>query len=220
LRLNYRLVPRRLFNLATAVSLALLAATCAMWARSYPHFDTVGHNRMRDGGVTMLTVISRWGQLSFYHSHHTPPHPSAQAGWVAWSNASGGILRGPLSDRNLGFGFSHVPQQRAESYLATEPENRHVYQTRYTVLLVPYWFVGALCTIFPLASAGRRLARWKRERALQRIGYCRICGYDLRATPQGGRCPECGTPVPAAPPAPSDAPASSTTNGRSRLRRE
>jgi threonine/homoserine/homoserine lactone efflux protein len=56
------------------------------------------------------------------------------------------------------------------------------------------WIGGVLA----IAFAGYLLLRWpqeKRERRLRR-GLCPKCGYDLRATPKGDRCPECGTPRP------------------------
>ncbi|HEY7117413.1 MAG TPA: hypothetical protein VH475_12555 [Tepidisphaeraceae bacterium] len=34
--------------------------------------------------------------------------------------------------------------------------------------------------------------RLQRERERKLRGWCPRCGYDLRATPPGGRCPECG----------------------------
>ncbi len=48
---------------------------------------------------------------------------------------------------------------------------------------IPFWFIAPMiATLFYLFT--RRQKRHK-------PGYCRTCGYDLRATRD--RCPECGT---------------------------
>lgn len=68
-----------------------------------------------------------------------------------------------------------------------------------------YWIViwpllGALATCWVFAWAALLLGtpaalaagfRWRRKRA----GLCPFCGYDLRASREFGRCPECGTPI-------------------------
>jgi hypothetical protein len=51
---------------------------------------------------------------------------------------------------------------------------------------VPHALVVGAAAVLPLL----RVRRWRQRRALARVGRCRGCGYDLRATPD--RCPECG----------------------------
>ena len=53
-------------------------------------------------------------------------------------------------------------------------------------LVVPFWLIGLVAALPPIAWAARRLRVGRRRRA----GRCPACGYDLRASP--GRCPECG----------------------------
>jgi hypothetical protein len=61
-----------------------------------------------------------------------------------------------------------------------------------TDLNLPYWFVACVAAPLPLAWTAAA-AIWWRGRRRRRVGLCRTCGYDIRATPD--RCPECGTLV-------------------------
>ena len=59
-------------------------------------------------------------------------------------------------------------------------------------VILPYWAVALLTGILP-ALAAVWIWRRRRRRHRHKQGYCLVCGYDLRATPD--RCPECGTVV-------------------------
>jgi len=67
------------------------------------------------------------------------------------------------------------------------PGRDWVYQSR--IVSIPHW-VPILLLLVPMALliVGRA-----RARRAARVGLCRKCGYDLRASPD--RCPECGTAV-------------------------
>ncbi len=71
---------------------------------------------------------------------------------------------------------------------------------QYDSVTVPFWFVGGLLVVVPAAF----LLRSRRRQRAVRLGQCRTCGYDLRATPD--RCPECGTEPAAFRPPPTSHP--------------
>jgi hypothetical protein len=58
----------------------------------------------------------------------------------------------------------------------------------YFIASIPIWWI--VLALAALAFIARSLNRITRPTC---AGHCRVCGYDLRATPE--RCPECGTRV-------------------------
>lgn len=85
--------------------------------------------------------------------------------------------------RNEGFwnaGFAAVHQTISSEFLMQE--ERWFYS-------VPLWLILAV-TMVPLQIVGVRAWKRRKRAARERMGLCRNCGYDIRATPD--RCPECG----------------------------
>jgi len=83
----------------------------------------------------------------------------------------------------LGFGYAYEVSAR----------NLNVVIVRW--IWLPHWFCVLMFAMLPAV----RLRSVLRTRRRNRMGVCRNCGYDLRATPD--RCPECGTAVETASPA-------------------
>lgn len=86
------------------------------------------------------------------------------------------FLRGPMQTHFRFIGFA------AGSYTLDSSPG----QAGRIDIFWPCWFQMLVIAAFPLWCFWRRRARTPE-------GYCRRCGYDLRATPH--RCPECGTKV-------------------------
>jgi hypothetical protein len=76
-----------------------------------------------------------------------------------------------------GFGAEITTNRRSANYTGIWEVMR--------LLMVPAWFLATAMALPPVVL----IWRWNRSRV--HAGCCRICGYDLRATPD--RCPECGT---------------------------
>lgn len=64
----------------------------------------------------------------------------------------------------------------------------------YQAWCIPLWPFALVCGVTPILRGVKYARQWPARRRLGR-GFCALCGYDLRATPD--RCPECGA-VPAA----------------------
>lgn len=52
------------------------------------------------------------------------------------------------------------------------------------------WWSGVTAWTLVIGRLAPSVVWWIRPRAVRQPGICRVCGYDLRATPN--RCPECG----------------------------
>ena len=180
-------MPRRLFNLATAVSLILFIGIAALWTAGMAM--SPGRQQYRGWIVAEETDMSHWMAAisggGWVMLSHDFPHPvprsareplpaTLQAQTLTWTRPVPGLL----------FDRRQYPVTNDDGTITWHPINR-------TTQLHLAWPL-LLTAILPGLWGRRRLIA---RRALRRgkQGRCPACGYDLRATP--ARCPECGADV-------------------------
>ena len=182
---------RRLFTLASLLSLLLCLATAVLWVRNrqLPQYVLQGVLGQYNGSRDVVVLRSEDGFCTVLWITRQPP-PSSPPGneWpVDWGmHRNGARLAADLwkLDRTngrlarLGFAFVRVTRSDLREDL---PD-----LSRVIVVGCPYWFVVSLAATLPAIEARRQVRRRRRG-----PDVCKQCGYDLRATRQ--RCPECGT---------------------------
>src|SRR4051812_19229388 len=173
---------RWLFNLATAVSLALCVAVGVLWVRSYRIGTLVGYLAQRgtDGMYHDRYLAQAEGGIHIVvFRQDVPTAPVYGAGLQIVHFAVG-----PSSPRSS---QSSSPTRAQWSFAGFSYDQRRNLPAReWSDWTIPHWFLVILTTAIP----GVWLYRFIKARRVKRLGLCPTCGYDLRATPQ--RCPECG----------------------------
>jgi len=178
-----REMKRWLFNISAAMSLLLCVLIFGLWLRSYTSRDEVLWMSWNSKIVRYSEKAVAWdqGQLDVvYHSVDYPP------GWT-WANdprkAGWRFFSYPLGPGTLEWNW-----WRYESNGAGVGRGRLMgsFDRAYKieVAMGPLIVLTAITPAWWIWTALRR-------RNKRMPGYCRVCGYDLRATPE--RCPECGT---------------------------
>ncbi len=204
----------RLFLIAVSLSLLLLLATLALWARGYSARDGVwySNDRARYSLQTYRGRIWYWelsgGHVTSDYVWNTPT--KLHAGWV-WDSAPNSYydrFRMMYGGRGLSaeqftidapaMGYSPADPHAANwqalgfRYLHTNgwvpiAQLSWNYPTaRSTAVFIPHWAIAATFAFLPATAMFAALRR--RHRAHR--GLCQFCGYDLRASED--RCPECG----------------------------
>lgn len=164
---------RRLFTLASALSLLLSAVAVMMWDRGGTKVDTLGV----DGGAWEIRAEFGEGGLAAYYFHRLDRRPGPQlrirpyAKLGEWTNAKW----------NSRFSYSEAPAI-----------GRKHEKIRVSSVTIPYWAIVVVFAVAPLVHVA--FGRIQRARRLLRLrrNTCAACGYDLRSSHD--RCPECGTP--------------------------
>lgn len=169
---------QRLFLILSGLSLLLAIAAGGMWVRSYWRTDYIPgwtDNQYVSNGVVAVLESDR-GRI-----------------FVCWPDDD--ELKSPFVHPYGRLEVMHlVPRDNSypdDSLWAYLGVHYHGYMGNRGGfnLFIAYRVICLPALILPLLYWRQR----RRRLAFERIGRCRSCGYDLRASPD--RCPECGTLV-------------------------
>jgi hypothetical protein len=162
---------RRLFTLASVVSLVICVGIVVLWIRSYWRHD---HAALLFGR-SIIAVESDMGLVAFVQTTSTGSDPLPKPRLDCESNEAS-------------FNLIWIPPQGGQF----SRERQWFVSRRATAVLeswaAPFWFLAIITITFPASTMA-----WKRiSRHVDARGRC-ACGYDLRASTE--RCPECGAPI-------------------------
>lgn len=182
---------RRVFNILSALSLALAVGVAGLWVASYWRMICLGCVGRQDARLMLRSyaLVAVGGRLHMGRLNliGTSPERSGPPGWTLDVNPFDHAAYAWTTGWWFRYGSSSGPE---------DPSYPHGGQYRDDSLRVPLWFVCGLLMFAPaLWLRGFRVKR-RRERR-RRDGLCPACGYDLRAHSPGQKCPECGQPIPA-----------------------
>ena len=174
---------RWLFNGLAALSLLMCVATVIVWIRSefaYDAFWKISLDRTTGNWMAPAVIWDDGRLLVIVRTTHFNNPKGAGRPWTHTPAASyRHYPHGPQYN-----GFSNVKWMwfyQGDNWDGAGQRGREYW------LILRIWIIAALFAIAPVMWAWRA----KREHGRGTPGFCRQCGYDLRATPD--RCPECGT---------------------------
>jgi hypothetical protein len=205
---------QKLLTIVAAASLVLSAATAILWVRSYWRADVIGFHLFRaDDGGTIIRKRRDAGSsgarlvVSMSTTQMIPErHPGTfvfqsrePRGW------SFGVFPAPYRFALMGEPQFDALGLRVAWRWGRETDMKNYFprgpigkvRTSDMSLAVPHWMVVLMGLMAPTWWFLRRRKLLLRLGRVKQ-GLCVSCGYDLRASPHDGRCPECGA-VPAVP---------------------
>jgi len=184
-------VNRRLFNLLAGLSLLPLCFNIYLWKWSQNHLKACCSLRWSEQGNEIKYImtdegVGPWGLFSgitertYTFADYTDRAPDKQA------TVRNEFLKYCSPGTTKNFWCDSLPNFDRLMYLASSSdghsEGLRLY--RYSTL-VGWLLVFPVLWLFLLSKR-----RWT-EHKHERVGCCKHCGYDLRATPD--HCPECGS---------------------------
>jgi hypothetical protein len=149
------------------------AASASIWTRSYFHTDRV---QWQSTGAWQAVLSGHGRGLYIYAANGNFTAP--------FNGLPAHDSKAPVSDIVTDQWLVPYPRQFLGFAYGTGSGSGYTFGY---IVVIPYWFT----TFVPWMVTAWWIRKLWQSRHAVAAGCCRVCGYDLRATPD--RCPECGT---------------------------